>query len=129
MSAPFDDLPLVILAGTRPRHRQVTVRGISVDAAIAPLLTEVWDHGLGTQYSCQGNRIEHAVLPVSCYEAYILFTHRAEAYAFQQATADLLADDVQAMMRISVHLATDNRASVTFPPALLDLITERWINA
>ncbi len=36
-------------------HHQVPVEGIAVDAALAPLLTELWRRGLRTNFSCQGD--------------------------------------------------------------------------
>lgn len=122
-----DVVPMVVLTADDERHEQLTVRGVDVDTLIAPLLQAVWDYGFETQFSCQGNPLHHAIMPTATSEAYILFTRRDDAYAFQCRTAEMLGDDWQAIMRINVHLATDDRASVTFPPHLLNVITDRWL--
>ena len=37
------------------RHPQVCLRGVQVDEAMAPLLEMLWNNGLGTDFSCQGD--------------------------------------------------------------------------
>lgn len=117
-----------------PGHPQTTIRGIEVDKLMAPLLCALWDLGLETQYSCQGesdNYLPHEPL-LSQKRAQIVFADFDHACKFVRKTMELLDSaaygeggiDISTMDRMD---GSTHRAAVWFPPQLLEQITKLWL--
>jgi hypothetical protein len=117
-----------------PDHPQIEVDGIEVDQLMAPLLQALWDLGLETQFSCQGDP-EHytAHEPLLNFNrAQIVFADFEQACKFVRKTMELL--DSAAFSEGGIDITTMDpvdgtsfRASVWFPPQLLAKITRLWV--
>lgn len=116
-----------------PPHRQVDLRGIEVDEGMRELLAALWNLGLWTQFSCQGDPEKFA--PHQSYSrdyaAQIVFDTFEEAVKFTRKTAAMLGP--KNFTEGGVVLATmapidgkTPRAEVTFSPVLLSEITQLW---
>ncbi|MGC3994718.1 MAG: hypothetical protein QM779_11500 [Propionicimonas sp.] len=101
------------------------------------LLVSLWAFGIDTQYSCQGDpdRFTPNQAYSHDYASQIVFADVDQAYMFVRKTVDLLGHAAQ--MEGGLVLNTmdgfdeasrrvTTRASVTFPPQLLDEITALW---
>jgi len=117
-----------------PDHPQIEVDGIEVDQLMAPLLQALWDLGLETQFSCQGepeHYIAHEPL-LNFNRAQIVFADFEQACKFVRKTMELL--DSAAFSEGGIDITTMDpvdgtsfRASVWFPPQLLTEITRLWV--
>lgn len=93
-------------SGFRPAHRQVcTSIGVEVDEGIRDLLEVLWAHGMGTEFSCQGN---------AAGTAHICFARISDAMRFAAGPGDLEVT------------AGERRAWVDFPAADIDALTRHW---
>lgn len=58
-------------------HRQTTVETpfgmIEIDAELQPILAELWDRGVTTNYSCQGGWMDYPYDIPRFYDAYIAY--------------------------------------------------------
>jgi hypothetical protein len=115
-------------------HPQTEIDGVEVDVLMAPLLRALWDLGLETQFSCQGDP-EHYLPhePLLHYtRAQIVFAEFDQACKFTRKTMELL--DSAAFSEGGIDITTMDRmdgdayrAAVWFPPQMLELITELWV--
>jgi len=115
-------------------HPQVDVEGIEVDEGMADLLLAVWRLGLDTQYSCQGHLDKF--IPYSPlghdYASQIVFAHIDHAVKFLKKSAELMGYDRLNEGGLVLHTMSPleddvPRAEVTFPPAILEDLAERWV--
>ncbi|MDQ0733527.1 hypothetical protein [Arthrobacter sp. B1I2] len=101
---------------------------------MAPLLRALWDLGLETQFSCQGdadNYLPHEPL-LHYSRAQIVFADFDHACKFVRKTMELLDSaayseggiDISTMDRLDEQT---HRAAVWFPPQMLDQITQIWV--
>jgi len=80
-------------------HTQVEVAGIEVDEGIAELLEMLWDHGIKTQFSCQGGLRETAM---------IMFPSVGDATLFMEGTLRPLNFYGCFSARLTMQLAQPN---------------------
>jgi hypothetical protein len=128
------DIAKIPYAGL-PNHPQVLTRGIEVDEHMAPLLNALWDLGLDTQFSCQGDEryfIPHEAL-LQQSRSQIVFADFDDACKFARKTIELLESTLQfeGGIEITAMAPIDggpNRAAVWFPPQLLKRITKVWVD-
>jgi len=115
-------------------HPQVDVEGIEVDEGMADLLLALWKLGLDTQFSCQGHLDKF--VPYSSfghdYAAQIVFSDIDQAVKFLKKSAELMGYQGLNEGNFVLHSMTPfedgvPRAAVTFPPAILEDLTERWV--
>ncbi|MGO4431759.1 hypothetical protein AB4Y88_00230 [Paenarthrobacter sp. RAF9] len=115
-------------------HPQTEIDGIEVDHLMAPLLRALWDLGLETQYSCQGNPEDYTAHEplLNFNRSQIVFADYDQACKFVRKTMELL--DSGAFVEGGIDITTMDpldgctfRAGVWFPPQLLETITRLWV--
>lgn len=115
-------------------HRQVDLHGVAVDEGMATLLDALWKLDLDTQYSCQGHPERYIAHEPATHDwdAHIVFGDTDQATKFLNKTIDLLgyvpfregSMSLQPMPPVKDEVT---RASVGWPPALLEEITSAWV--
>jgi|GEM_PF-4017611 hypothetical protein len=115
-------------------HPQVEVEGIEVDEGMADLLLALWKLGLDTQYSCQGHVDKFAPYDTfgHSYASQIVFSSIDHAVKFLKKSTELMGYDGLHEGGFVLHSMSPfedgiGRAAVTFPPAILETLTERWV--
>ena len=116
-------------------HAQVELDEVEVDAGIAPLLRALWDLGIETQFSCEGDPdryIRHQA-PASQHDSHIVFAELSAAIRFMERTLGLLGyvpfkDGWLELTPMQPYVPNDSpRGRVGWPPVLLEEITRSWI--
>jgi hypothetical protein len=98
------------------------------------LLVAMWELGLETQYSCQGDidKFSPRAWYSRDYATQIVFRDVDQAYKFLKKTIELLDNENwhEGGLVLSTMLPIDDspvRANITFSPRLLPEITALWI--
>lgn len=101
-------------------HRQVNVNGIDVDEGLATLLEYVWEAGIQTQFSCQGDP----------GLAMILFPTITDGLRFVQETFAVTGYYTCYTDRLTMHIAgpveDSVRLIVEWPPRLTPAWEAAW---
>lgn len=115
-------------------HRQVDARGIQVDERMPGLLIALWDLGLETQFSCQGDigRFAPRQSYSGDYAAQIVFADIDDASRFVTKTIELLGHGAYIDGGFTIYSmepwGDDTiRVEVRFSPEVLDEITALWV--
>ncbi|NKR10646.1 MULTISPECIES: hypothetical protein [unclassified Paenarthrobacter] len=115
-------------------HPQSEIDGIEVDHLMAPLLRALWDLGLETQFSCQGDADHYTAHEplLNFNRSQIVFADYDQACKFVRKTMELM--DSAAYSEGGIDITTMDpmdgaafRAAVWFPPQLLEPITRQWV--
>lgn len=106
-----------------PNHMQVNLAGIDVDEGLANLLEGLWEAGISTQFSCQGNP----------GVAMILFPTVTDGLRFVEETLAATGTYGCYAGRLSMHIshpwpASDgpSRFVVEWPPAFTPVWEAAW---
>jgi len=115
-------------------HSQVEVEGIEVDEGMADILLALWKLGLDTQYSCQGHADKFAPYDTfgHSYASQIVFARIDHAVKFLKKSTELMGYEGLNEGGFVLHSMSPfedgvARAEVTFPPAILETLTEQWV--
>lgn len=106
-------------------HPTVRLNGIDIDEELAPLLRAFWEQGIGTVACCQGRPFEYHISQGAHGHAYVLFKGFDQAVEFVRAVAPSITHE-QGVYKIKLAPMVDGRASVSFPPLLIEPILHAW---
>lgn len=105
-------------------HEHVIMNGIQIDKEMAPIIKELWNAGIDTQFCCE---------EISPGVAHIVFGHTDVALAFVNKTVEVINSVAPAMVfsvdiRMCPMPGEVGRWSVEWNNGYTELIAEIWEN-